>query len=130
MPQRALSNLHLYAPGPMRPHLVSGKLGAASQFREVTMMFCRIGGLHYSDANFVEKFQRVVYMICSAVYVYRGSLSRVSIDDKGTCVKVTFGLPPLYHSDDPARAVRCGLREPVHEDNKKEVEMRLHRCVS
>ena len=109
VPAEALRNMWVYAPGPMRPHLISGKLGAASQFREVTMMFCRIGGLHYSDANFVEKFQRVVYMICSAVYVYRGSLSRVSIDDKGTCVKVTFGLPPLYHNDDPARAVRCGL---------------------
>ena len=55
------------------------------------------------------EFQRVVYMIFSAVYVFNGSLSRVSIDDKGTCVKVTFGLPPLYHPDDPARAVRCAL---------------------
>ena len=38
-----------------------------------------------------------------------GSLSRLSIDDKGTCAKVTFGLPPLFHNDDPARAVRCAL---------------------
>ena len=22
---------------------------------------------------------------------------------------MTFGLPPLYHNDDPARAVKCGL---------------------
>ena len=110
VPKEALSNFYLYAPGPMRPHLVSGKVEtAASQFREVTMMFIRIGGLHYSDPNFTERFQRVVFMILSAVYVYKGSLSRVSIDDKGTCVKVTFGLPPLYHNDDPARAVRCGL---------------------
>ena len=101
---------YLYAPGPMRPHLVSGKVEtAASQFREVTMMFIRIGGLHYQEKLFVERFQRAVFMILSAVYLYQGSLSRVSIDDKGTCVKVTFGLPPLQHSDDPARAVKCGL---------------------
>ena len=137
-PCDALNNFYLYAPGPMRPHLVSGKVRtAASQFREVTMMFIRIGGLHYTDPDFTERFQRVVFMITSAVYVYKvrtariqyahlsipkslfslglcalfvqGSLSRVSIDDKGTCVKVTFGLPPLYHNDDPARAVKCGL---------------------
>lgn len=109
-PVAALNAFYAYAPGPMRPHLVNGKVKtAASQFREVTMMFIRIGGLHYSDLDFVAKFQRVVYMILSAVYVYKGSLSRVSIDDKGTCVKVTFGLPPLYHNDDPARAVKCGL---------------------
>ena len=106
----ALNSFYTYAPGPMRPHLVSGKVRtAASQFREVTMMFIKIGGIHYSDADFVEKFQRVVHMILSTVYVFKGSLSRVSIDDKGTCVKVTFGLPPLYYNDDPARAVKCGL---------------------
>ena len=109
VPEEALRSFYVYAPGPLRPHLVTGKLQAASQFREVTMMFCRIGGLHYSDGDFVERFQRVVYLILSAVYVYKGSLSRVSIDDKGTCVKITFGLPPLYFSDDPARAIRCAL---------------------
>ena len=115
----ALSALYLYVPGPMRSHLVSADIEiegkvvkathAASQFREVTMMFIRIGGLHYQEKLFVERFQRAVFMILSAVYLYQGSLSRVSIDDKGTCVKVTFGLPPLYHNDDPARAVKCGL---------------------
>lgn len=75
-PVAALNAFYVYAPGPMRPHLVSGKVKtAASQFREVTMMFIRIGGLHYSDLDFVAKFQRVVYMILSAVYVYKGSVS-------------------------------------------------------
>ena len=57
-PMAALSALYLYVPGPMRMHLVSadtvieGKVvkatHAASQFREVTMMFIRIGGLQYT----------------------------------------------------------------------------------
>ncbi|KAL1511572.1 hypothetical protein AB1Y20_006366 [Prymnesium parvum] len=105
----ALEALYLYVPGTLRPHLVSGELSKASEFREVTMMFIRIGGLHYSDPLFAARFQRVVFMILSSVYKYQGSLSRLSIDDKGTCAKVTFGLPPLYHNDDPARAVRCAL---------------------
>ena len=73
------------------------------------MMFIRIGGLHYQDPDFLERFQRVIYLIIAAVFLHQGSLSRVSIDDKGTCAKVTFGLPPLYHNDDPARAVKCGM---------------------
>ena len=44
---------------------------AASQFREVTMMFIKVGGLHYSDADFCERFQRVVFMITSAVKTSR-----------------------------------------------------------
>ena len=109
VPKEALDALYLYVPGPLRSHLVSGKVMQASQFREVTMMFIKIGGLHYKHDTFVERFQRVVYMILGAVYLYAGSLSRVSIDDKGTCIKVTFGLPPLHHNDDPARAIKCGL---------------------
>jgi len=110
----ALQSLYLYVPGTLRPHLLSGELSKASEFREVTMMFIRIGGLHYSDAAFAARFQRVVFLILSAVYLYQGSLSRLSIDDKGTCAKVTFGLPPLSHKNDPARAVRCGLRIRDH----------------
>ena len=78
-PSETLRSCYLYAPGPMRPHLVTGKLSAASQFREVTMMFCRIAGLHYSDEDFVERFQRVVYMILSAVYVYKVTILIPSI---------------------------------------------------
>ena len=52
------------------------------------MMFIRIGGLHYGERSFAARFQRVVFMILSAVYRYQGSLSRLSIDDKGTCAKV------------------------------------------
>ena len=37
------------------------------------MMFIRIGGLHYNDKAFVERFQRAVFMILSAVYLYQVS---------------------------------------------------------
>lgn len=94
----ALQTMYLYVPGTCRPHLLSGKLYKASEFREVTMMFIRIGGLHYGDSAFAARFQRVVFLILSAVYRYEGALSRLSIDDKGTCAKACYHCDALVLS--------------------------------
>ena len=42
----ALESLYLYVPGTLRPHLLSGELTKASEFREVTERFFRTRGLH------------------------------------------------------------------------------------
>jgi hypothetical protein len=44
-----------------------------------------------------------------ALYQFEGSISRLQIDDKGTVLKAAFGLPPLFHENDPARAVLAAL---------------------
>lgn len=72
-------------------------MSRCDSFAKVTMMFIRIGGLHYSDAQFVVRFQRVIFLILSAVYKYEGSLSRLSIDDKGTCAKAR-NVAAQHHS--------------------------------
>src|SRR6185437_4211913 len=40
---------------------------------------------------------------------YGGSLKEVIVDDKGLTLVAVFGLPPLAHEDDPARAARAAL---------------------
>ncbi|KAJ1636139.1 nucleotide cyclase [Pavlovales sp. CCMP2436] len=55
---------------------------------------------------------------------YEGTITRISIDDKGTVLKVTFGLPPFLHTDDPTRGVLCamGIRDAVR-------QFRLRACI-
>jgi hypothetical protein len=40
---------------------------------------------------------------------YQGSLTRLTVDDKGTVLLILFGAPPDSHEDDPERALLCAL---------------------
>ncbi len=39
-----------------------------------------------------------------AVYAQEGSVNKFLVDDKGVLLLVVFGLPPLFHVDDPVRS--------------------------
>ena len=43
------------------------------------------------------------------IYRYEGSINKFLLDDKGSTLIACFGLPPLAHDDDPARAVLASL---------------------
>ena len=40
---------------------------------------------------------------------YQGSVNKFLVDDKGTTMLLCFGLPPVVHEDDAARAVLASL---------------------
>lgn len=39
------------------------------------------------------------------IYIHEGSLNKLLMDDKGSTLIVVFGLPPMCHQDDAARAI-------------------------
>jgi len=73
------------------------------------MLFIRITQLRYSSEDFVDKLQQAVLKMMQVVQRFEGTITRISIDDKGTVIKVTFGLPPYLHTDDATRAVLCAI---------------------
>jgi len=44
-----------------------------------------------------------------AVYSFEGTIRQFIIDDKGSVLIAAWGLPPLSHEDDPARALRASM---------------------
>ena len=44
------------------------------------------------------------------MYQYEGSLNKFLVDDKGSTLLAVFGLPPLAHENDPARALLASLK--------------------
>ena len=57
----------------------------------------------------LNRIQKVIQTLQSIIYKYQGSLNKFLIDDKGSTVMALFGLPPVAHQNDPARAVLAAL---------------------
>jgi len=91
--------------------------GASSRFasmRGITTMFIKSVGVPLSDFSAkqqktLERAQLLLTKIQQAVSSWEGSVNKMLVDDKGVVVLAAFGLPPLRHPDDAARAVLAGL---------------------
>src|SRR5207253_2397279 len=57
----------------------------------------------------LEPLQLAMAAVQPILQQYEGSLKEVIVDDKGLTLVAVFGLPPLAHEDDPARAARAAL---------------------
>jgi len=85
----------------------------AGSVRKVSTVFIvikRADAPHFEDGSvdpeaFLPWLQSVCQTYLQALYRYEGTLSRLQIDDKGIVLKAVFGLPPLTHENDAARAV-------------------------
>ncbi|HEX8135541.1 MAG TPA: adenylate/guanylate cyclase domain-containing protein, partial [Actinomycetes bacterium] len=97
---------------PYLPRALLGSLRAGhhewlAELRRVTLLFVNLPGLDHRAA--LERAQRAMHTLQTALYRYEGSINKLSVDDKGTTLVAALGLPPLAHEDDPARAVQAAL---------------------
>ena len=51
----------------------------------------------------LERLHRILQIVQGCLYRYEGSINRFGIEDKGSVILAAFGLPPLFHGDDPLR---------------------------
>mmetsp|Transcript_28497 Transcript_28497/g.70232 ORF Transcript_28497/g.70232 Transcript_28497/m.70232 type:complete len:2756 (+) Transcript_28497:51-8318(+) len=121
---KLLEALKRYTAEPVRHHIRASSLQYSTEFREATMLFVRLTRLRFEAPDAAETLQLAVLEIMKFVSRYEGTITRISIDDKGTVLKVTFGLPPFLHTDDPTRGVLCamGIRDAVR-------QFRLRACI-
>jgi class 3 adenylate cyclase/tetratricopeptide (TPR) repeat protein len=96
------------------PRVVTHRLEAGhgqwlSEFRTVTVMFINLGAPGFAAGQRPEELQRALCTLQSVLFRYGGSANQVVVDDKGVVMVAAFGLPPLSHEDDAARAVQTAL---------------------
>ncbi|OJT25589.1 hypothetical protein BO221_06870 [Archangium sp. Cb G35] len=96
------------------PRVVTHRLEAGhgqwlSEFRTVTVMFINLAAPGFASGQRPEELQRAVSTLQSVLFRYGGSANQVVVDDKGLVMVAAFGLPPLSHEDDAARAVQTAL---------------------
>lgn len=114
----AQSALEAYLPGAIRARL-DEQADWLSELRRMTILFVGIGGLDYDAPNVVSRLQEFLQATQELIVRFEGALGKVTVDDKGTVLLVLFGVPPVSHEDDAARAVAFALRLQTVADSLK-----------
>jgi class 3 adenylate cyclase len=101
------ASLHAYIPQAIRSRISAGQTAWLAEQRRVTVLFINLPDL--SDGAPLEQAQAVIRTLQTALYSFRGSISRLGTDAKGPTVVAAMGLPPVSLEDDPERGVRAAL---------------------
>lgn len=109
-----VARLKRYLPAAVLPRLEIEEKLWTGELRQVTVVFLNLGldGRKLAKINkgMVDEIQGIISSVQNAVYEYEGSLNKFLVDDKGALIVLVFGLPPVAHENDPARAVLSCLR--------------------
>jgi class 3 adenylate cyclase/tetratricopeptide (TPR) repeat protein len=98
-----------YVPEAVRTRLAAGQAEWLAELRRVTPFFLNLLDVNPGAADMLEPLQVAMAAVQPILQHYEGSLKEVIVDDKGLTLVAVFGLPPLAHEDDPARAARAAL---------------------
>jgi class 3 adenylate cyclase/tetratricopeptide (TPR) repeat protein len=96
-----------YLPGQLVDRIRQGHRGLYGEYRRVTIMFVKFGGLNYDwDPDVGSVLQTHFRTMRDCVTRHGGRLNEVDIVSDGGTLVVFFGAPTA-HEDDETRAVAC-----------------------
>lgn len=104
-----LDALRLHIPRAITARLSSVEERWLAELRRMSIVFIGVGGLEDDGDAAVGYFHTCMRALQEVTYRYEGSLNKFQVDDKGVIGVLLFGAPPMAHTDDPLRAVRCAL---------------------
>ncbi|NQV23728.1 MAG: AAA family ATPase, partial [Rhodopirellula sp.] len=104
-----------YIPAAIYSRLAAGQTDWLGELRKVTVVFANLPGFNIHTR--IEDAQKVMTALQQTIYHFEGSLNKLSVDDKGVSLLAGFGLPPIAHEDDAARAIGAAiaLKERINE---------------
>merc|ERR1712190_206880 len=102
------------------PYDIASVRRAASEYDSRADILAKFGGIERVDVNVLSRYvpgfdtacaklQEVVLSVQQGCFALDGTMNKCLIDDKGFLFLLTFGLPPLEHPNDSARAVLACL---------------------
>ncbi len=101
-----IASLQRLIPGAIVGRLAAGQSDWLAELRVISVLFINLPALDCQD---LAQVQQVMRQIQAEIYRLEGSINKLIVDDKGTTLIAAYGLPPLAHADDPARALRAAL---------------------
>jgi class 3 adenylate cyclase len=104
-----------YIPAAIYSRLAAGQTDWLGELRKVTVVFANLPGFNIHTR--LDDAQKVMTVLQQTIYHFEGSLNKLSVDDKGVSLLAGFGLPPVAHEDDAARAIGAALalKERINE---------------
>lgn len=97
-----------YIPGAVRHRLRAGQTDWLGEFRRLTILFVNLPEMNMAVP--LAQAQQAMETLQGALYHFEGSVNKLSVDDKGVSLVAAFGMPPLSHTDDPARGIGAALQ--------------------
>ncbi|CAE7590394.1 ADCY10 [Symbiodinium sp. CCMP2456] len=88
---------------------IPGRSICRMNFCNISVIFINGSGLDVMSSNGPSQAQELMSSVQKVCYAHEGTLNKFLIDDKGMLFLLVFGLPPLVHPDDPARAVLASM---------------------
>jgi class 3 adenylate cyclase/tetratricopeptide (TPR) repeat protein len=85
-----------------------------AEFRNISVLFVHLDGADSARFDTCEGLHAAVQTMQRILFRYEGNVYQFLMDDKGIVLIGIFGLPPLAHEDDAARAVQSGLA--IHQE--------------
>ena len=96
-----------YVSAAILDRILAGQRQWLAELRRVSVLFIQLPEVDF--ARRLDAAQRVIEAVQTTIGRYEGTIVRVAVDDKGPTVLAAFGLPPLSHQDDTARAVKSAM---------------------
>lgn len=100
-----LSLLRRYIPSSVFKQIEGGTLTYVNEMRNISTIFISGSGVDVSTDSGSRLAQELMSAVQRACYAHEGTLNKYLVDDKGMLFLLVYGLPPMVHTDDPARAV-------------------------
>jgi class 3 adenylate cyclase/tetratricopeptide (TPR) repeat protein len=102
------SALRPFIPRAVQESIDAGVSDFLDQFRTVSSLFVRVIRPPGSEPRW-ERMQAAMAVLQDAMARYEGTVVQLMEDDKGLIAVLGFGLPPVAHEDDAARAVEAAV---------------------
>lgn len=105
-----------YVPASVAPFLRAEEESWGQEMRQVTVLFANFA---FNAGEIAEEgdhqprrlaaLHRVYRAVQRAVFAHEGTINKFLVDDKGSTLVAGFGMPPLAHENDAARAALAAL---------------------
>ncbi|KAK1441915.1 adenylyl cyclase beta [Babesia gibsoni] len=110
LPPESVPSFRTYMPSYIFFRLMSGYSVFNNEMRRLSTIFVSVPGLDVSSRGGRDMAQQLMSVCQRATYALEGSLNKFLVDDKGVVLLIFIGFPPVYHTDDPVRAVLVSLK--------------------
>lgn len=100
------SRLRAFVGAAVLGRLDAGQTAWLAELRRLSVIFVALPGLSDDPPGYGQS------LVCSVQEIlgrFEGTLDKLAVDEKGIMAVGAFGLPPLAHEDDAARAVQAAL---------------------
>ncbi len=108
MRPEAEAALRMFLPGVVLSRLDQGMSDWMSELRRVSVVFAALPDGVSATVD-MQRVQAMVAVMQKAVYRYDGAINKISVDEKGAVLIAAFGLPPVSHEDNAARALQAAM---------------------